>query len=1163
MTFHRIILLLPRWRIAFLIATIVSVSATFAQSLDDRRTHKLVLDRDTVHVDSLSIAPGSFSLWKDSVLVDPSNYELDPWHAWILRGANTSHDTLIARYRVLPSLLAGPFRHKDPQHLLTVNTDHIDPFKYVPTKADRDPLGINGLNKSGSISRGILFGNNQDLSVNSALNLELSGKLTDKIGVLASVTDNNIPIQAGGNTAELQDFDKVFIKLFEDRQELIAGDFVLQRPNSHFLTYLKKSKGLSYTTLLGKDSTRQGTLGISAAISKGKFSRNVIQGIEGVQGPYRLKADDGGTFVIVLSGTERVFVDGILLTRGQENDYVIDYNTAELTFTAKRAITKDRRIVVEFQYSDKNYARTLVRLTNEWRLRRTTLRADVYTEQDSKNQPLQQSLSNVEKEVLVNAGDDPLKAVVPGADSVAYSSSEVLYAKLDTLTYTPVYRYSNDPAIAHFRVSFSVVGAGNGDYVQSQFTPSGRVFKWLGPDTLNGTIVHRGDHAPVRVLIPPRAQRVVEFGAEHRFGDRTKVWSQLAWSDDDRNTFSTIDNSDDQGFAVRAGASHALPLSARDSSLRLTIGTDNEWLSNTFRAVERFRPVEFERNWNATTVTQDGDQILASVSAGLEAGKHGTAKFTGSTFQIKQRYTGYRQALESALTLGKWDIAVSGSQLNTTAHTVVSDFFRHKARIARRMKWITVGARDEQERNRFRSDTSGSLIAGSYAFYDWEAFMQSPDTNKIHFRLGGGQRYEQALRGGSLSRSTEATSYSANFALSKDPRRKLSTTFTYRQLRILDSSLTAQKPQNTWLARIDHGMTALKGALTWDLFYEFGSGLEQRREFIYLLVPAGQGTYVWIDYNGNGIKELNEFEVASFGYEANYIRVYTQTNSYVRIFSNQLSASAELRPNVVWQDVTGIKAFLAKWSDMASFRSDRKTGTSDLGKAIDPFRVDPTDTALTAFSSSVRNTVYFDRSSRKWSVDHTWQSDRNKSLLLNGYDSRLRESNLVHIRWNTTPQWTAEVEAEAGRSVSRSDLLLGRTWAIDTRSTKPKVTWQPSTSLRVSAQFKYTDKRNHAELGGERAEIRDIGVELRYNNSGKGSLQVNGNLVAITYNGVNSSSLGNEMLTGLKPGSNITWGVTVQRRISDHLQLDLTYNGRQSEGLPTVHVGGAQVRAFF
>lgn len=1152
------------------LALVCACGAVKGQGSDNRVTRRLVLDRDTVRVDSLSIVPGSFTLWRDSVPVDTAAYELDPFHAWIVRRPGAPADTLTARYRALPLLLAGPFRHKDPAALQRPSGDRNDPFKYVPGKLDQDLIGISGLNKSGSISRGILFGNNQDLSVNSALNLELNGKLTDRISVMASVTDNNIPIQAGGNTAELQDFDQVFIKLFDDRQELIAGDFVLQRPKSWFLTYFKKTKGLSYATKLGQDKGVHGSLGVSAAISKGSFSRNQIQGIEGVQGPYRLTATDGGTFIIVLSGTERVYVDGQLLTRGLENDYVIDYNTAELTFTAKRLITKDRRIVVEFQYSDKNYARSLVRLANELDLGATTLHVDLYSEQDHKGQPLQQSLTDAERQALADAGDDPLAAVVPGADSVAFSADEVLYARIDSLGYSPVYRYSTNADSARYRVSFSNVGDGKGDYVQQQFTPNGRVFRWMAPDTVGGNIVHRGTYAPVRALVPPRAQRVIEVGAEHRFSARTKAWGQVAFSDYDRNTFSSLDEADDKGLAVRAGMSHAIPLSRADTTLRLVVGTDNEWRGRHFSVVERYRPVEFERNWNlptgqstAAVTIQDGDQVLASANIGLLAGKRGQAMLSSSLLHIADRYDGYRQALQGDLRLGKHDITVDGSFLTTSTGTVTSEFLRHKARIARRMKWITVGLRDEHERNRFRSDTLQALIAGSYQFYDWEAFVQSPDSAKARFRLGGGQRYDQAFRAGALVPVTEATTYNASLDLGGRKVRKLSTTFTYRRLRIVDSTLTAQRPEDTYLARVDHGHSAWKGALTWDVFYEFGSGLEQRREFIYVQVPAGQGVYVWNDYNGNGVKELNEFELASFGYEADYIRVFVQTNEYVRTFSNQLSASTELRPGAVWADAKGIRRFLGKWSDVASYRTDRRTGNDDLGSAFNPFLVDPLDTALIAFSSSSRNTVYYDRSGRKWSVDHTYQSDRNKSLLLNGFESRLRETNIVHLRWNTTPRWTLEIEGESGRSVNNSDLLSGRTYAIDQRAGKPKLTWQPGTSVRALVQFKYTEKRNRMELGGEQADIKDLGAEFRYNTAGKGSIQVNANLVDITYNGVVDSSLGTEMLAGLKPGTNVTWSVGVQRRLSDHLQVDLTYNGRRSEGVPVVHVGGAQVRAFF
>ena len=57
-------------------------------------------------------------------------------------------------------------------------------------------------------------------------------------------------------------------------------------------------------------------------------------GQEGNQGPYKLRGNNGELYVLVISGSERVFVNGILLTRGENNDYIIDYNAGEVIFTS-------------------------------------------------------------------------------------------------------------------------------------------------------------------------------------------------------------------------------------------------------------------------------------------------------------------------------------------------------------------------------------------------------------------------------------------------------------------------------------------------------------------------------------------------------------------------------------------------------------------------------------------------------------------------------------------------------------------------------------------------------------------------------------------------------------------------------------------------------------
>jgi hypothetical protein len=181
--------------------------------------------------------------------------------------------------------------------------------------------------------RGFTVGSNRDLSLNSGFRLQLNGKLSNDIEIVAALTDENTPIQPEGNTQKLQELDKVFIELRSKNVVGTLGDINVDFTNTEFANFTRKIQGVK-----GYVDYGLGDAQLSGAISRGKFNTNKFNGVDGVQGPYRLIGKENEINILVLSGTERVYIDGIAMTRGDQADYTIDYGIGEITFTAEELL---------------------------------------------------------------------------------------------------------------------------------------------------------------------------------------------------------------------------------------------------------------------------------------------------------------------------------------------------------------------------------------------------------------------------------------------------------------------------------------------------------------------------------------------------------------------------------------------------------------------------------------------------------------------------------------------------------------------------------------------------------------------------------------------------------------------------------------------------------
>lgn len=1170
----------------FLVLLLLSGFA-FAQPASNSHAKTVQLKSDTLQLDSLSLIPGSITLkLANGTLLDTSFYKVNLAEGSLIlnrkkmKENNLSTDSLQTNYKTFPYLFSAETKHKDIKNIRPDNKGFVNPFTYTIDNKGDDIFKMDGLNKTGSISRGITIGSNQDMVVNSNLNLQLSGKLNNDIEILLAATDNNIPIQPEGNTQQLQEFDKVFIQLSKNKTKLIAGDFQMTRPKSYFMNFYKKAQGINFSTALPTNKQNKEKQGLysttlSAAVSRGKFARNQIQGVESNQGPYRLRGAENELFIIVLSGTEKVYIDGRLLDRGQENDYIINYNTSEITFTAKQLITKDKRIVVEFQYSDKNYARSLVHFGNDYEQGKLKLHVNIYSEQDSKNQPLQQDLTPEQKKLLSEIGDTLSLAVTPSFDSVAFTNSEVLYFKTDTTIGTQIFQnifiYNTNADSAKYRVTFSNVGTNKGNYKQINSSANGKVFAWIMPDTITNT--PQGNFEPIIQLITPKKKQMLTAGLEYAFSKNSKLTIEGAVSNNDINTFSSANRKDDVGLGLKVNYDNNILLQktkSKDSlshDLSLITNVNYEYVQNYFSPIERYRTIEFERDWNRGTIAAvTDDQHIIGAGLGLMQKGIGAIGYKFNAFLEGSSYNANKHNADLNFSNKGFTVQYNGSLLNSLS-TQNTNFYRHKSLVSQKIKWITIGAKDEFEQNKFSLSKRDSLLSNSYQFWEWQAFAQNSDTTKNRYGLTYKQRTDYAIKNlittTNLRRAAFAESYGGFFELNQNPNNQLKINAAYRRLQIVDSTLTLQKPDNSLVGRIEYNVRLLKGFIYSSTFYEIGSGLELKKEFSYIEVAAGQGIYTWIDYNENGIKELNEFEISAFPDQATYIKVYTPTNEYIKTYSNQFSQTLTLKPAAVWSNKKGFKKFISRFSNQTSYRIDRKSNESDISKAYNPFLAETNDSTLIAVNSLFRNTLFINQLSPVFGLDLTYQDVRNKTLLVNGFDSRKTQYLEARLRWNVSQKFSFNAAAKNGEKANASQFFNNRDYQIAFYELEPKINYQPSTSFRATLSFRYTDKKNKNELGGQRANLQDYGAEIKYNVLNKGSLNAKVNFIQIAFDGAQNTSLAFEMLDALKIGKNITWGLAYQRNLSNNLQLSLTYDGRQSEGSKTIHTGGAQVRAYF
>lgn len=1105
------------------------------------RSKSVKVVSDTIQIDTISISPYNFKVYNSlKQQIDTTEYIVNFGKAQLIINKQ-KYPHIRIEYKTLPQFLTKVYSKFDKKLIVPKATDLSKLYSVRGSTRKRNFTPFDGLKTSGSISRGLTLGNNQNTVVNSNLNLQISGNLSKKVKIRASITDTNVPLQENGFTQRLNEFDRVFIELYSDDWSIKAGDINLANTDNYFMQFHKKVAGVQLEASLDKEeSTTQ--FFASGALVRGQFAKNTFVGQEGNQGPYKITASTTDQFILLISGSERVYVNGIQLKRGENNDYTIDYNTAELTFNATYPINANMRIAVEYQFSDRNFTRFVTYNGAEYVTDNLQLGLRFYNENDAKNQTLQQDLSNSQQEVLALAGDDISQMVVPSSLATVYEENKILYKK-ELQGGVETFVFSNNPNDNLFAVKFTFVGNNKGNYKIQTTVARGRIYEYIAP--VNGIL--QGAYEPVIQLVAPQKLQMAVLTAKYVPTKKTSIHSEFAYSANDANLFSSLDDSNNKGFAGKIDWQQLL----LNHSWKLKSTVNYEMITNDFKTIERFRNIEFMRDWDL--VNPLGNQQLLSTSLSYENKKKGSILYRFDNLDFSKNFKGNKHNLAVHLALGKTKINANGSLLSSTSTTNKTQFSRGYATVNHYFNKSWIGAKIHVEDNVRKDVNTHAISKLSHKFIEYEGFMGIGDTAKVYVEMGYNYRTTDSLQGTTIQQINTANTYFLRSKLIQQKTADLSLFINYRAVKNIHKS--NEKSLN---ARLSYRQQLFKNTVSLQTVYETSSGTLPQQEFNYIEVDTGLGFYTWNDYNNNGIQELDEFEIAQFQDEANYVRVLLPTLNFIKTHQNKFSQALTLNP-IHWRNKKGFKKLVSHFTNQSFLLIDGKKERRGDTFSLNPFTIG--DDAL-ALNMTIKNSLFYNRGKQKFSTTYTYLKSRIKTSFSVGDQENSTSSHQLLFSHKMTKFWLFNIKGVLSETNSKSQQFSSRNFLVESYEVNPKLSYIYNTNSRFELLYNFKNKENQKN-GLESLQLHTLGANFIYAKNRKFSINTSLNYIQNNFKGSLNSPIAYQMLEGLQPGTNFTWNLTLQKKITSYLDINFNYLGRKSELIKTIHTGSIQLRASF
>lgn len=533
----------------------------------------VVAGTDSVSVDGLPLQSGV------DYVIDPEAGEV------LFPQAFPDSALVVISYRFLPLELEGPYRHAVLESLVAMPPWLPGDAELVAAEPKVVEPVPSDLRIGGAKTFGIKLGSDRDPSLEQSLRLSLSGNITRDVSVNAYLSDQNTPLVPEGDTEELRALDRVLVEIEGENVAATMGDVELEIVGGSLFDLRRELRGATASANVGKAAFT-----VAGASADGEFRSLTFRGVDGKQGPYLLTGGGGETGISVVAGSERVWLDGVELKRGRDNDYVIDYVSGEVEFTETVPVTSDNEITVDYEYSLSEFERTVYGGRGEVALTDgAAVGFSFFRESDDEGAAISTALTEEQLAILKAAGDDVTLARDSGIDSVGVGGD---YDLVDG----GVFQYAGADSGAydlHFEPQ------AGGDY---SYDFEGDRYVYVGTGA--------GEYALGRRLPVPADLGLGAVDASFELPSGGSLAVEAAISTRDRNVLSDIGDDDNLGNAQVLSA--ALPRLRLGGSGDGTLGLDifARRVGGSFESVGRFRDVRYVEKWELEGLTLPSEEML-------------------------------------------------------------------------------------------------------------------------------------------------------------------------------------------------------------------------------------------------------------------------------------------------------------------------------------------------------------------------------------------------------------------------------------------------------------------------------------------------------------------------------------------------------------------------